>query len=410
MINLKKLRKILNKIIQGKLNIPIRTEFFVTIAPLLFVYGNWVFQAIFFIPLFLFFFKDKLFNENLNIRFPYIIFWLSNLMWGAYILSKSSVFIEGMYFYVALYVIPFIIFLIIQNAEVDIKFFYYVFHSLIVSGIVISIIHIFLLIETGTGFTKRLENFYLWPNNNILAAYYLIIFFILLSFLMNTHKGENKLFYIISLILISFAIFLTQTRGIWLAIIFAMSIYLFKKPKLFIPITVIFGAIVLIFTDIIITRFMETKNYTTDISSLGRLQAWIATISLLKDNFLTGYGFDSFIRMRDNVYGFYLVPVIHSHNTYLNNLLEIGLIGCIFYYYFLLKSFLINFKIWKSPLTIELRKYSESLFLSFLGLFVAFMFEPYFSVFSSSVIVIWFLIAISFKINSHINIENTVHL
>lgn len=399
MTNLETLKKILHSFIENKLNIPIRTDFFILISPLIFIYGNWKFHSVFYILLFLFFLKDKILFENYNVNLPYISIWLLNLIWGWYILYKTTVLSTGLYYYVALFLSPFLIFVIIQNTEFNVDFFRNFFNLMILSGIILSIFHIYTLIEYGFSYEKRIVSNYLWPDNNILAAYYMIVFFIALSFLMNSHKGESKIYYIISIILILFAIFLTQTRGVWLSLIFAMSVYLIKKPKLIIPITIIFLAFFLFFADVIITRFLTIKNFTTDLSALGRLQAWIGTLSLLKDNYLTGYGFNAWMSLRDSVYGFYLVPVIHSHNTYLNNLLEIGLIGCIFYYFFFFKSILINFKIWKSSVNNSLKKYSDGLFLSFIGLSSAFMFEPYMSTFSSSVIVIWFLIAVSFKLN-----------
>jgi O-antigen ligase len=200
------------------------------------------------------------------------------------------------------------------------------------------------------------------------------------------------------LVLLGIAIFLTQTRGVWLALLFSLIVYYIKRPKIYLIIILFFGLFFVAFQDVIITRFLTIKNFGSDVSSLGRLQAWFASVVLIKDNIFAGYGFDSFMRLRDDVFYFYIVPVIHSHNTYLRSLLEMGLIGTTIYFTFLIKALFYTYKLKKQIGTNEYIGLIDGLQLSFLSLFIVFMFEPYFSLFGCSTIVIWFLISLSYKL------------
>jgi len=385
------------KINKDNLRIPIRSEYLFLLFPLNFVYGYWQLPISVLLLMFVFILKDKILLEKSNIIFPNLFIWVINILWGLYILFKSHNLREGFDYYLVLFLIPFLLFILLHNIKTDVLFFERFFNSIIISGLILSFFSFFNLSLANFDFTKRIYS--TWPDLNILAGYYLVVFMILVSFVMNEKKRKQKIFYFISLFILLFAIFLTQTRGIWLSIIFAIMIYMFKRPKLFIPISILILAISLLFADIIMARFLTIKNFSEDLSSIGRLQAWIGTLALLKTNYLSGYGFNSFLYLRDSVYGFYLVPVIHSHNTYLNNILEMGLIGATIYYSFYYRAIYYAFRYGKVSFDNRYKKFADGIFLSLIGFLVAFFFEPYFSVFSSSAIVLWLLIGISFKLN-----------
>lgn len=391
----------MSKISKDSLRIPIRSEYLFLLFPLNFVYGYWQMPITVLFIMFVFILKDKILLEKSNIIFPNLFVWLINILWGLYILFKSQVFREGLDYYLVLFLSPFLLFVLLHNIKTDIVFFERFFNIIIISGLILSFFSFINLSIADFDFTKRIYS--TWPDLNILAGYYLVVFMILVSFVMNEKKRKQKIFYFISLFILLFAIFLTQTRGVWLSIIFAIIIYMFKSPKLLIPISILILALSLLFADIIMARFLTIKNFSEDLSSIGRLQAWIGTLALLKTNYLTGYGFNSFLYLRDNVYGFYLVPVIHSHNTYLNNILEMGLIGSTIYYSFYVRAIYYAFRYGKVSFNNQYKKYADGLFLSLIGFLVAFFFEPYFSIFSSSAIVLWLLIGISFKLNFIIN-------
>ncbi len=104
----------------------------------------------------------------------------------------------------------------------------------------------------------------------------------------------------------------------------------------------------------------------------------------------------SYIELRDQVYSAYVVKVIHSHNTYLNSLLEMGLVGTILYFYFFVLAFKYSFSYKHREFREKFKQYIDGFQLSFMGLIIIFNFEPYFSVYDNSSLVIWLLISLSF--------------
>ena len=190
-----------------------------------------------------------------------------------------------------------------------------------------------------------------------------------------------------------------------MALVLSLLVFFLKKPKYYFFILIVFGLLFFAFGNVIVFRFLTVKNFGSDLSSLGRLQAWIATISLLQNNLWTGYGFDSFLSLRDYAYTFYLVSVVHSHNTYLRSLLEMGLVGTVLYFSFLVKAIFYTFKIKRRPDSKDYRMFVDGLQLSFVSLLIVFMFEPYFSLYGCSTLAIWFLISIAYKINSNHKID-----
>jgi O-antigen ligase len=189
--------------------------------------------------------------------------------------------------------------------------------------------------------------------------------------------------------------------------IISMLFYVIRRPGVILPASIIIISVISIFTfffpQVISERFLSAKNFGADVSSLGRLQAWLSTIELIKENPFYGYGFNSYIYLRDQVYGFYFVLVEHSHNTYLRGMLELGLIGFSLYFFFFFAATYYTFRLMKLDTKKIYRKYLDGLQLSFVGLIVVFMFEPYFSLYGLSAIIIWLMISITFNIKLNFN-------
>ncbi|MCX6162459.1 MAG: O-antigen ligase family protein [Ignavibacteriae bacterium] len=230
-----------------------------------------------------------------------------------------------------------------------------------------------------------------------------------LSFILNRINPKAIILYITTLVFLFFAIFLTNTRAIWIALLFSLLVFFVKKPRIIIVSSVLIGLFMFLFSDIILSRFLTIKYFGSDLSSLGRLQAWIATTALLKNNLLTGYWFDAFMDLRDNVYTIYLVPVIHSHNTYLRSLLEMGLIGSVLYYSFFFRALYFSIKLRNSENSNTVNGLLDGIQLSIISLLIVFIFEPYLSLFGCSTIIIWLIISFTFKLKYYINAERELN-
>ena len=326
---------------------------------------------------------------------PDLFTWFFVLVWGIFEISQSFVKSDALYYFNTIVLIPFFIFIIFNNSKLNIKDLDLFFKILFVSGVILSFFSFAKLIEINYNFKYRITS--TWDHYNLVAAFYMILLMFNLSFIVNSGKSKRIVYYI-SFVLILMGMFMTQTRGIWLATLISVFYYVFRKPKLIVPIFISLTVLIFLFYGIIIDRVLSAVNFGSDVSSLGRFQAWYASILLIKNNFLLGYGFDSFRYLKDSVITAYFVILPHSHNTYLTLILDLGFIGFIFYISFFVKAFFYSFKIRKKIDNPELIKYVDGLQLSFVGLIIAFIFEPYFTVLGSINYMVWILISLSYYI------------
>lgn len=374
---------------------PVNFSFVLLGLPLLSILGNWVVCAVYIFIVFILLFFDYLHSRSFDINLPFFPLWVLVFIWNIYIALKSANLRLGFDYYVGTILVPFFIYFIILNVKLDKTTLTKLFDLFILSGVVLSLFSIYIFADSGFDLKLRIPS--LWENFNIFAGYLMILFLFNLSFLLNKNLPWKKFAYSVTLVIILFGIFLTQTRGVWMATVLAIVFFFFKKPKVILPASIVMGVLVLLFFNVINDRFLSVKNFGNDVSSLGRLQAWLSSIILIKENFFAGYGFDSYELLRDTVFSFYFVEVHHSHNTYLRMLLESGFIGFFFYFIFIFGAFFLTFSLSKNNELIEYKGYIDGFQLSLFALFVAFNFEPYLSLYGLSTITIWIVVSFVFK-------------
>lgn len=380
-------------------SVPVKTHYIFLLSALLLVLGNVVIMVAFTGFITIFFLKDLFLTGDRNLRIYSGFIWLLMLAWGIYIAAKTYIPIVGFNYYIATIVMPFLMFQFIMNSEIDAIYLRKLFNFLFAGGWILSFFSLYNLMQAGFDFYTRIGS--VWPEINIMSEFFLILFMFCLSFLLHRKRGEPYLFHLITLILLGFSMFLTQTRGVWMGLLFAVALLFIRKPKIFIAAVIIVALFFAAFQSVIMVKVLSVVNFEKDLSSLGRLQAWMATIMLLKSNYLTGYGFDAFMAYRDMTYSVFLVPVIHSHNTYLRAMLEMGLIGTVIYFSFLVRAFIYSSRNYDREKKKDYVVYLDGLKLSFLSMAVTFMFEPYLSLFGGTLFAIWLLVSIAFKINQN---------
>lgn len=132
---------------------------------------------------------------------------------------------------------------------------------------------------------------------------------------------------IISLILIV----LTQTRGIYLAVLLVIPLIFFMKDKKHFIRILIIGILIgtSLFLAIPNNRYiMRVKGITKlDSSNLGRLEVCKEAYRVFKENPINGVGYNNFPKAQKNEVYKYEVTYYHPHNTILKFLSETGIIG-----------------------------------------------------------------------------------
>jgi O-antigen ligase len=329
---------------------------------------------------------------NIVFKVPLLMIFIS----GIFATYLAPLFNEGIFYFIGTILVPIGIFVTLTNIKIKYSKMILFIHLIILSGIVLSLYSIYLVFVIGS-INVRLSS--IWADVNIVAAYYMIIFFILFTFIVHKENNVQLVSYVILLIPVSLALFATQSRNAWLALVISLTLYVIRKPRAVLPTIVVIGIFLSQFYSIILDRFLSIKYFSSDMSSLGRIQAWFASVIIIKDHLLFGSGFNAFDFMKNAVFDNYIIDLPHSHNTYLRLLLELGLFGFIPYISFFFLALLYSFKL-KNKIGTDKRylKVIEALQLSFVGLTLSFMFEPYFSTYGNSTIIIWIMIAFTFNL------------
>lgn len=334
---------------------------------------------------------------------PNIVPWLFILTWGLYVVYITPDPVIAVKYYVGTILIPFLIFIMFDNLRLSDKFLTHFVDAMLLSGVVLGMYSVYTFFSYGMRDGMRVPSF--WNDFNMVSLYFMILFMFNLAFILKCANNSKKIFYFFTIFFISLGIYLTKTRGVWLAIVISIAIFVIKRPKIIIPVIVIFGLMVLVFYNIIEDRFLSIINFEQDKSSLGRLQAWVSTVLIIQNNPFWGYGFDTYHLYQFDVMPYYIVEVPHPHNTYLRTIQEMGLIGAVIYYYLIIKAVFYSFNFRKYVTDPTYVKYLDGLQLSLVALLIAFNFEPYLSLFGTTTIAIWILVALTFRIRKNARIK-----
>ncbi|HMQ68559.1 MAG TPA: O-antigen ligase family protein [Ignavibacteria bacterium] len=376
--------------------IKLTPELLLLLTPLTFVAGNWYISAISLLAVLAYMLLRYFRFSDHEFTIPNIIPWMLMLGWGLYVCYITPDPVKAVKYYTGTILLPFLIFIIFDNIRIDKKILTHFIDAMLVSAAVLGMysVYIFFLYNMRAG--MRVPSF--WNDFNMVALYFMIAFMFNLTFLLKCKNNSKKIFYIITLIFILLGVYLTKTRGVWLAMIFSFAVFFIKRPKIIIPTLILFGILVLVFFNIIEDRVLSIINFEQDKSSLGRLQAWTSTVMIILKNPFLGYGFDTYYLHQFDVMAYYIVDVPHPHNAYLRTIQEMGLIGTVFYYYLIMKALFYSFNFGNYVSDPEYVKFTDALQLCLVAFLVAFNFEPYLSLFGVTTIAVWTIVALTFRI------------
>lgn len=177
-------------------------------------------------------------------------------------------------------------------------------------------------------------------NPNVLGEYLILIIPIAVAMIFGFGEGLRRLPAVFCTGILGACLILTWSRGAWLALMLAGLIFLFvwNKRSLWLIVAGIASIPILpaILPDTIISRFSSIGNMA-DSSTSYRVYIWRATVNMIKDNFLSGIGIGE--GAWDEVYPMYTYMGIeaapHSHNLYLQILLELGIFGLVVFLVFM---------------------------------------------------------------------------
>ncbi len=190
-------------------------------------------------------------------------------------------------------------------------------------------------------------------NPNVLGEYLILIIPIAVSMIFGFGEGLRRIPAVFCTAILGACLILTWSRGAWLALLLAALVFLFvwNKRSLWIIFAGIAALPILpsILPESIISRFASIGNMA-DSSTSYRVYIWRATVEMIEDNLVSGIGIGE--GSWDAVYPMYSYMGIeaapHSHNLYLQILLEIGIFGLIVFAVFLFMLYQSGFTFFKS--------------------------------------------------------------
>jgi len=187
--------------------------------------------------------------------------------------------------------------------------------------------------EMFTNIKTRVYSFF--NNPNVLGEFLVLTIPIALALIWNKVKDIHRVLFSLILIFMLACIIFTWSRGAWLGMLIAVALYLVMSDTRW----MFAGILLLLLVPIglyltgnsaIIERFMSIGN-TADTSTAYRVSIWQASLSMISDFWVGGIGIGS--DSYTTIYPSYALPgarfALHSHNLYLQFLVETGIFGIV---------------------------------------------------------------------------------
>ncbi|WP_432665989.1 O-antigen ligase family protein [Wukongibacter baidiensis] len=199
----------------------------------------------------------------------------------------------------------------------------------------------------GSGWVDMSQNpdvkirvYSVFENPNILAEYLIMIFPVSMALFFHSDNHIKKAFFGVTSFLILICDGVTYSRGSWLGLVFAIVVFIFlidfKKIILLIPAGI--GSL-FVLPDSILQR-IGTIGSLQDSSNYYRVNLWNMAIDILKDYWYSGIGI-GYMTFRE-ISPFYIRTAMdpyHTHNTYLQIAIELGVIGLVLFLLLILSIF-----------------------------------------------------------------------
>lgn len=189
-------------------------------------------------------------------------------------------------------------------------------------------------VENNPDIAARVYSVFLNPN--ILAEYLVLLTPVAVGLTWYTKRLKKKLLFTAATGVLLICLVMTMSRGGWVGICFAALAFVLMVDVRLILLGIPLGVAGLFFLPAKILERLLSIGSTVDSSNAYRLKIWEITLRVIHDHFIGGVGFgyapfkqtfETYIRT---------MPIFHAHNTYLEIFAEMGIIGFVVFFIFLL--------------------------------------------------------------------------
>ncbi|WP_432402370.1 O-antigen ligase family protein [Wukongibacter sp. M2B1] len=253
----------------------------------------------------------------------------------------------------------------------------------------------------GSGWVDMSQNpdvkirvYSVFENPNILAEYLIMAFPVSIALFFHGDNYIKKAFFGLTSLLILICDGVTYSRGSWIGLVFAIVVFIllvdFKKIILLIPVGI--GSLFVLPTSIL--QRISTIGSLKDSSNFYRFNLLNMAIDILKDYWFSGIGI-GYLTFRE-ISPFYIrtMDPYHTHNTYLQLAIELGIIGIALFLLLILSIFKMGVKSIISTKSKFIKYFSAAYLASLSGILVNGLAEHV--LYNPKILlVLWFIIAMN---------------
>jgi len=167
-----------------------------------------------------------------------------------------------------------------------------------------------------------------FENPNVLGEYLLLLIPVGVAMFISSKSAFVKTENLLITLALGLCMIYTYSRGNWIGLIVAIAMFILFYDSRFVWLGVIaLLAAPFVLSQSVITRFTSIGD-TRDSSTSYRVYIWQGTFAMLKDYWICGIGLgtDAFNTVYPN-YAYDTIVAPHSHNLYLQLLVENGILG-----------------------------------------------------------------------------------
>ena len=160
-------------------------------------------------------------------------------------------------------------------------------------------------------------------------GFYTVAFFFALALGIKSRVPRNHVLWVLAALLIFLGMMFTYTRIAVVAVVFGLLMLMAKFKRLR-----LWGLLMLALLPLVIPSSMMKRgevNSFMDISILIRFVAWYKAAGVIAAHPLTGIGFSTWKALYKDMVPLPMLYAQHTHNVYLNLMVEMGIFGALAY-------------------------------------------------------------------------------
>lgn len=269
-------------------------------------------------------------KQQLSLDVPYPTAFILLLGFGIYAMLRIQN-PSGYRMFFTTIIVPIITLTLCQNARITQESLLIWMKSIIGIGAFVGAYGVFISIQNPFA---RIGSF--WGTAMTINGFYTVAFFFAITLFFRCKEQLHKAIYAVAALLILLGMLYTYTRMAILAVAFGMFLLMIRIRAMRYV-----GIALLALIPLIIPSSMASRievGFGTDVSLIIRGIVWYLSALQIYQNPLTGMGFGVWTEWYPSIIPIRYLYAEHSHNVYLNLMVEIGIIGGLAYFYIIFKS------------------------------------------------------------------------